>query len=93
VRDSAIKERIEGAGIPVLTCFSDEGFVSTNQIVKAVSQATDTFLQLKLDHYLLSPSGRVCDLVIYDLKPLVLKEDTDTQNVLNYYDIQYTEIE
>jgi hypothetical protein len=92
LRDQFICGRIEGAGIPVEFSLSDEGYVSTNQIVKAVSQATHTFLQLKLDHYLLSPSGRICDLTIYDLKPLVLKEDIDTQAVLNNYGIHYIKL-
>ena len=90
LHSKSLRNLLKLRNFEILSCISESGdFVSTGQILRLAEYATHTVLSLKYDHYKLSPSGRIADLAILSLTPLVLDGDIDTMKVLNAYDISY----
>lgn len=82
LRDEMIRQRITNAGYSIDDLVAGVSPVDFNEIVSHAFQAGYTFVRLDAEHYALSPSGRLADLRMLDLVPLVLVEDAGTQSVL-----------
>jgi len=94
LQDEKIKLAIADAGYSVTELLSSSNkYVSTNDIIRAAENASHTFVSLNYDHYKLSPSGRICDLRILRLKPLVDLSDQGTQKILSEYGIGFDTIQ
>lgn len=90
LEDKLVQRKIIESGYSILYCLaSDSGYADINDIISAASSAKFTFVALDYSHYKLSPSGRVCDLQIFELTPLVDPSDSGTQRILNEYGIEF----
>jgi hypothetical protein len=90
LHDEKIARSIQEAGYTVSRCLaSNDGYVEINSIIRSAEKAIFTYVSLDYAHYKLSPSGRICDLRILRLVPLVGKTDFDTQAILTEYGIPF----
>ena len=85
---------LKSSGFEPVIVREAEGYVSWNKILHGAKICTYVYIELEGDWYFFSPSGRVGDIQILDLIPLISSQrSADTSKVLDSYQIKYKDID